>query len=84
MMMMQFPWSPGEGWLNTNPWYLIIMVLTFTAPITLPIIWKIYSRYTRQGRKKELEIELTEKQKKKAERDRRKEIKRAKRKGTKI
>jgi hypothetical protein len=78
--MMQLPWSPGPGWVNTNPIYIIILAVLFTLPITLPILWKVYNRYTQQGRKKDLEVALTEKQLKKAERDRRKEIKRVKRK----
>lgn len=73
-------WEPGPGWINTNPWYGIILFILFTLPITLPILWKVYSRYARHGRKKDLEVALTEKQKKKAERERRKEIKRNKRK----
>lgn len=67
-----------EGWVNTNPWYFILLLTIFTLPVTLPAIWYIYTRFIRSDRRKELEVALTLKQEKKAERDRRKEIKRKK------
>lgn len=67
-----------EGWINTNPWYVIILTFLFTLPITLPALWLLYRRYLRSRSRKELESGLTLKQEKKVERERRKEIKRKK------
>jgi len=66
------------GWVNTNPWYFIILFTFFTLPITLPVIWYFYTHFVRSDRRKELDIAVIAKQEKKAERDRRKGIKRRK------
>ena len=68
----------GEGWINTNPWYMIITIFILSIPILFFVFYNLYVRYKLRDEKKEAKIQLTEKQEKKVERERRKEIKRAK------
>lgn len=76
---MSADWHPGPGWINTNPVYLILLIIFLTLPITLPIAWNAYRYFGRKREERSRSGELTEKQKKKLERDRRKDIKRQKR-----
>ena len=68
----------GEGWININPIYLIIAVTILSIPVLFTVFYTLYFRYKIHGEKEEAKIQLTEKQAKKEERARRKEIKRAK------
>ena len=81
---MQLPWAPGPGWINNNPLYWVLIGFFLTAPITIPILWKIHHVYVLKRRERERQTAITEKQLKKAERDRRKEIRRKNRRGSKV
>jgi hypothetical protein len=48
-------WVPGlPGWYNVNATlYIIVLVIIFTLPITLPLCYKVYNAYQKKKAREE-------------------------------